>query len=237
MENIEIWKDIPEYEGLYQVSTFGRVKSLPRNGAKGGILKSAKKKQKNYLSVILSKNNKRKNILVHRLVALAFIPNPENLPYINHKDENPSNNYVNNLEWCTHEYNVNYGTRNERVSKAMKGKPRHKGENNPFYGKQHTEESKKKLSKAMKGKYKGENNPFYGKQHTEKSKKKMSEAKKGKGTKPILQYTKDMVFIRVWDSATQVEKELNIKSTNICMCCKGKIKTAKGFIWRYKNVA
>ena len=73
-----------------------------------------------YLYVSLSKNGKVKKYKVHRLVAEAFIPNPLNLPCINHKDENPLNNNVENLEWCTHEYNNNYGTHNERISKAMK---------------------------------------------------------------------------------------------------------------------
>lgn len=111
----EIWKDILGYEGLYQVSNFGRVKSL--KFGKERILKPGINKY-GYLHVVLSKNNKQKNFYVHRLVAEAFISNPHNYPCVNHKDENPLNNNVENLEWCTASYNSNYGTRNERMSKS-----------------------------------------------------------------------------------------------------------------------
>ena len=110
----EIWKDIKEYEGLYEVSNSGRVKSI-RFG-KERILKLGTDRY-GYLYVILAKNNKQKTFRIHRLVAEAFIPNPDNLPMINHRDENKSNNNVENLEWCDNKYNSNFGTRNERISK------------------------------------------------------------------------------------------------------------------------
>ena len=115
---IEIFKDIKGYEGLYQVTNFGNVWSLNyyRSG-KPKLLKPGKTKN-GYLLVSLYKNRKRKSFKVHRLVAEHFIPNPDNLPEINHKDENKENNSVDNLEYCTHEDNINYGTRNERISKA-----------------------------------------------------------------------------------------------------------------------
>ena len=113
----EIWKPIKGYEGLYEVSNFGRIKSL--KFGKERILKGSKDKY-GYLQVVLSKNNKSKTFKVHRLVSEAFIPNPDNLPQVNHKDENPSNNNVNNLEWCDKTYNNNYGTRNTRISNANK---------------------------------------------------------------------------------------------------------------------
>lgn len=74
-----------------------------------------------YLQVNLSKNGKAKTFQVHRLVAEAFIPNPQNLPEVNHRDEDKTNNTMNNLEWCTRQYNLNYGTHNERISKTMSG--------------------------------------------------------------------------------------------------------------------
>ena len=109
----EIWKDIEGYEGLYQVSNLGRVKSLNyhRTG-KEKILRL--EKSQGYYIADLCINGKAKHYKVHRLVAEAFIPNPENLPEINHKDENPSNNNVNNLEYCDRKYNNSYGSRNER---------------------------------------------------------------------------------------------------------------------------
>lgn len=101
----EIWKDIEGYEGLYQVSNLGRVKSLRRN-----IILKSKIERNGYERVILSANNNTKGYSVHRLVATAFISNPNNYPIVNHKDENRANNCVNNLEWCTQKHNVNYGT-------------------------------------------------------------------------------------------------------------------------------
>ena len=112
----EIWKDKKDYEGHYQVSNFGRVKSI--KFGKERILKPVTNSS-GYLLVELYKNNIKKKYSVHRLVAEAFIPNPYNLPQVNHKDENKLNNNVDNLEWCTNEYNINYGTRTERYSKPV----------------------------------------------------------------------------------------------------------------------
>lgn len=105
----EIWKDIEGYEGLYQVSNIGRVRSLRNN-----IILKSKIERSGYERVILSVNNIHKDYYIHRLVANAFIPNPNNYPIVNHKDENITNNRVDNLEWCTQEYNINYGTGNKK---------------------------------------------------------------------------------------------------------------------------
>lgn len=117
---IEEWKDIEGYEGLYQVSNLGRVKR-----SKGKYMKSERIlmlfiNTPGYLQVMLCKNNKCKKFTVHRLVANAFIPNPENKPQVNHIDEDKTNNKVSNLEWVTAKENVNHGTRNERSSKKIK---------------------------------------------------------------------------------------------------------------------
>ena len=115
MENneVEIWKDIVGYEGMYQVSNLGRVKSFKQG--KERIMKPVYDTY-GYLQVMLSKNGNCKNFMVHRLVSQAFIPNPDNLPEINHCDEDKTNNSVENLEWCDRKYNHNYGTRNQRVA-------------------------------------------------------------------------------------------------------------------------
>ena len=123
----EIWKDIKGYEKLYQVSNLGRVKSLPKFHrtnkfyssigymSKEKILKPLKQSC-NYLQVDLCDiNGKRRKKYIHKLVAEAFIPNPNNYEYVNHKDEKKTNNKIDNLEWCSFDYNLNYGTRNARI--------------------------------------------------------------------------------------------------------------------------
>lgn len=112
---MEIWKDVIGYEGRYQVSSEGRIRSLPTKSRtkyfSGDIIKQFQDKA-GYMAVGLS----RKIFKVHRIVATAFIENPNNYPCVNHKDENKTNNKIENLEWCTHRYNSNYGTRNKRIS-------------------------------------------------------------------------------------------------------------------------
>lgn len=110
----EIWKDVEGYEGLYQVSNFGRVKRVTT----GRILKGGKDKY-GYLIVNLYKNSVGSIKTIHRLVAEAFIPNPENKPQVNHVDENKTNNSLDNLEWMTAKENTNHGTRNERSGKSQ----------------------------------------------------------------------------------------------------------------------
>ena len=166
----EIWRDIKGYEGLYQISNKGRVKSL-YNGSER-ILKSHDNGA-GYLNVILYKNTAFQSIYIHSLVAIAFVPNPDNLPEVNHKDENKKNNCVENLEWMTRRDNINYGTRNERVGDSQ--------------------------------------------------------------SKPIFQYSKSGDFIREWKSAHEAKRVLGIDNSYIIKCCKGKYKSAYGFIWRYKE--
>lgn len=110
----ESWKDVKGYEGLYQVSNFGRVKKVTN----GMILKS-NMNSNGYIRLNLSKNNVASNKKIHRLVAEAFIPNPENKPQANHIDEDKTNNHASNLEWMTAQENNNHGTRNERAGKSI----------------------------------------------------------------------------------------------------------------------
>lgn len=116
----EIWKDIKGYEGKYQVSNFGNVKSLNYNQTGNERLLKPILHHTGYLCVNLCKPNKK--FPIHRLVAEAFIPNPDNLPQVNHKDENKHNNHVDNLEYCTQLYNINFGTRNKRISESLSKK-------------------------------------------------------------------------------------------------------------------
>lgn len=181
----EIWKPVKGYEELYEVSNKGRVKRLERdiickNGVKRHIKERILKSHKNsqgYLTVNLCD----KQVLVHCLVAEAFIPNPENKPQVNHKDEDKTNNCVENLEWMTAKENCNYGTRNERVGKAS-GKAR--------------------------------------KNHVALS-------------KPVAQYTKDGVLIKVWPSAREAGRKLELSQGNISSAARGEYKTSGDFIWKY----
>ena len=104
----EVWKDIMGYEGLYQVSNLGRIKSLGNNKNKKEKIIKIWNDRNSYLNVVLHKKGVRKRCLVHRLVAETFISNPENKPEVNHKDCNRTNNIVGNLEWCTRRDNSKY---------------------------------------------------------------------------------------------------------------------------------
>ena len=138
MIDIEIWKtavyDGEIYEGLYKVSNLGRILSLNYKRTGKAKLRNPVKMPNGYLQVGLSKNKKTKTCYVHRLIVETFLPTPENLPEVNHKDEDKTNNFVflnedgsvdkekSNLEWCDRKYNNNYGTRTERFIKTMSKK-------------------------------------------------------------------------------------------------------------------
>ena len=149
----EEWKDIViekngvvyDYTGLYQVSNLGRVKSLGNGKTyKKERIKKTKPNKNGYVSTILYKNGNSQRFYVHRLVATMFIPNPNNLPEVNHISEVKHNNCVENLEWCDRDYNANYGTIRERQS--VKGKERANRE-------------RVQRSERMKGKFEGSKHP------------------------------------------------------------------------------
>ena len=124
MSKDEIWKDVVGYEELYKVSDRGNIYSVVRKDSmgrkQGGITLKSAPHSNGYLQVVLYKNGVKKTKYIHRLVLEAFIENPDNLPEVNHMDEDKTNNELSNLEWCTREYNVNYGTFIERVSKKVR---------------------------------------------------------------------------------------------------------------------
>lgn len=179
---MEQWKTIENHPN-YMISNRGNVKSLNFNKTNSERLLTPFVSRNGYKIVEIQK----KKYLVHRLVCQAFVPNPNNLPQVNHKDENKQNNCVENLEWCDAIYNRNYG-----------------------------------------------NAPIV-------LKHKMSEIKTGKPNKnkriPINQYSFDGELIKKWDGAKTASQTLKIDISSITKCCKGKLKTAGGYIWKYEKAA
>ena len=116
----EIWKPIEGYEGRYEISSLGRVRSFAQDRANGKV-KAGHPVRKGYRHILLyDGEGKKRWYPIHRLVAAAFLQNPHGLEQVNHRDEDKKNNRVENLEWCDNSYNHNYGTRNKRVSEANK---------------------------------------------------------------------------------------------------------------------
>lgn len=197
MKYIEEWRtaivDGEPYEN-YQVSNWGRILSLNyRNTGKPGLMNPGKMSN-GYLRVKLWKSKESKKCYVHRLVAEVFLENPENLPEVNHIDEDKTNNFVflnedgtvdeekSNLEWKSHKDNINHGTRNERAGKA--------------------------ISKAKKG------------------------ITNGKLSKKVLQFTLSGDLIREWPSTKECGRN-GFNQGHVAECCRGKLKSHKGFKWMY----
>lgn len=182
----EIWKNIPNYENLYQASNLGKI----RNKKTNKILKP-NNHESGYLRIGLFKNGKEIKYYIQVLIAMTFLDknNFKSMPYenrtkidinkirVNHKDENKHNNNIKNLEYCTYSYNNNYGSRNKIVA--------HKNKNS-----------------------------------------------KGK---EINQYDLKGNFIKLWKSMHEIERQLNIPSSCVCLCCKNKQKSSKGYIFKYKE--
>ena len=155
---IEEWRPIEGYEGLYEVSNLGRVRSVDRyvidslghrKFYKGKVLSIVKNKN-GYLLINLYCNEKNKKCLVHRLVAEAFVSNPDNLPEVNHKDEDKTNNRVDNLEWCNRKYNVNFGTARIRRKDTLIKNGYWTGLSREEYNKKRYQENKDKICDNMR---------------------------------------------------------------------------------------
>ena len=190
----EIWKPIRDYEGLYEVSNLGGIKRLENDkNRKEKILKPYKNKL-GYLCINLYRDNKVKQMYVHRLVAIAFIPNPENKPCIDHINTIRNDNRIENLRWVTYKENMNNELTKEKLS----------GENSNNYGKPRSEEIKKKISESQKG-----------------------------GKNPKARGVFCYELNKSWDTSAEASRELNIDSSNITKCCKGKCKSVKGYHFCY----
>lgn len=214
----ELWKDIDGYEGIYQISNYGRIKSLERDITRCDgrtihvsqrILKY--KKARGYDCVGLSDSNNTKYFRVHRLVGFAFIPNPYNAPEMNHKDENPHNNMAENLEWCTSTYNSNYGNHNKKLSESKKRR-----------FKEDIEFAKRMRSALLECR----------KKESWKIAQRESQ-RNNSNCKPVLQFSLDGKFLKQYRSANEASRQTGLYSQNIGQVCLGKIHQSGGFIWKY----
>ena len=173
----EVWVPVPGYEQFYEVSNFGRIKSLPReirckNGTcyikPGRIRKPVLNKGNGYNMLFLTDGIVKKCMYVHRIVAVAFCENPENFDFVNHKNENKTDNRSENLEWCTKEYNNNYNGKSQRCNKK------------------------------------------------------------------VSQLSLDGFFVASYMSGREACKATGIQYKNISAVCRGKRKSAGGYIWRFE---
>lgn len=245
----EVWKKIEDYPD-YEVSNLGRI----RNKKTSLVLKSNVTKRKwKYLQpcVSLCYDGKGNTTVISRLVAKAF---PEICGEwfdgceVHHLDKNPENNRTDNLKVCTKEEHYKYHSGenhncygrpcSEETKKKISEKL--KGENHPFYGKHPSEETRRRMSKSKMGRV-----------LSEETRRRISKNRKGivftethienirksrdKMRKPVYQYTLDGEFVREWESMCEVKRELGYSDRHISECCKGKLKTAYGFLWKYKS--
>ena len=228
---IEIWKPIAGFEGLYEISSLGRVKNVPHwvtrdyirnNGEhiidrlfiKEKILnpkrkyphsKRTKGGEQCYLGHALRKGGKYFNKLLHRLIAEAFIPNPDNKPCIDHINGDALDNRIENLRWCTYKENNNNPITKERKAVSSIGVNK---------GRKHTEEFKLMMSEKFKGR---------------KIKKEWVQH----SFKRVFQYTTSGEFVAEYESMKEASKKVGISSGQLTDCCKGKHKTGKGYVWSY----
>ena len=247
----EEWRHVAGYEGLYEISNYGRLKSLHHIIP---FIVRTKKIHSGRVNVDLHHNGKYTTFGIHTLVAKAFIPNPENLPEVNHKDENPLNNRADNLEWCTHKYNIRYGTLRDRLSDKLK--------NNLVTSKAVAQydlsgkfvrvwPSIREVERCLKTKgwkticdvCKGRLHSAIGYQWRYVENGTMPTTDIGPcrrrcstAPKKVYQYTLDRVYVRSYKSVTAAADFVGIPGTNISACIKGKQKSAAGFLWFDKKL-
>ena len=238
----EIWMDIAGYDGKYKISNYGRVYSVERKSSRGRKVNAKILNQfydkHGYKQVCLSDCGKSKKISVHALVARAFVKNPNNYFIVNHKDENKENNFYKNLEWCTDEYNVNYGTHNERESKT-KGRPvlQYDLEGNLIAEYYSVLDAHKKTGISYGcimeccGEYRKRSDGTF--KHKYKNFMWYYKYKEKKNVKPIIQYDTLMNEIARYNSCAEAGRCLNISARGISDCCNGVVKKYRGYIWKY----
>lgn len=212
----EIWKEVP-FDARYKVSNKGNIKSLVYGYER--LLKPVLGHTGYYFVRI-----KSKAYMVHRLVALAFIPTKDTLLHIDHKDGNKLNNNVDNLRWCTQKENNNNPITKERISKALLGSKR-------------TEEQKQRMKEAQQ-----KAKPMLGKHHSKETLEKFKYRKNGmKGkfwkcnpnSKPVAMLDINGKILKMFANSLIAFQQHGIDRGSICKCCNGKRKTAGGYRWKY----
>ena len=250
VNKLEQWVDVKGFEGSYQVSNMGRVRSLDRyvphiNGhyqfRKGRIMTPGV--VHGYQFLHLCSKYKKQRWYVHRLVATHFIPNPNNYPQINHKDENRSNNEVSNLEWCTSQYNVNYGNHNIRCAISN-------GTEVVALDTFHMELYKFRSAAMMARELNLDERHVW---HVIKGK---SSHHQGYIIMPMSDFTIDVMrglynkmynkpivaldyttekYIGTYHSTVEAHKSLKVDASGVSKCLRGKLKQCKGYIFQYKS--
>lgn len=251
----EEWRPIAGAEDMYMVSNMGRIMSLNyRNKRHCKVLKPHL--HNGYFYISLKIGYRRRSVGIHRLVAETFIPNPENLPCVNHKDENPPNNNVENLEWCTYQYNANYGTANKRRAEKGKvpilqmtidGELVRKFDSAKEAGKSLGIDSsnitavckcRQKTAGGFKWRYEDENRylEFLQINKIRESQKNINLKQGGlKHSKKVCQFTLEGELIKEFASCLIASKETGICRGSIQQNCGGFRKQARGFIFKYKE--
>lgn len=258
---VEQWRPIAGWEGLYEVSSLGRVRSfvryydiinkrgIPMHFKRGGKVIKGKVMPNGYIMVRLHKDGEETNALAHRLVAQAFIPNPENLPEVNHKDRNTANNNVSNLEWCDRIYNLTYDGAVERRTMAV-SRPIEQltkdGQHVAYF------RSAKEIERLSGGRYYERDISRVAKSKTTRSSSVYGfrwryvektdnltyctepfVPKNLKSDRRLEQLTMDGQHVAYYSTLTEACKALEAKKSAICNACRGVTKYSYGYRWRY----
>lgn len=256
----EIWKDIKGYEGYYRISNKGRVWSVERTNRGrhfgGHELRPRIDQRNNRCTVDLRKDGHGSVFVLARLVAQAFVDNPDNLPFVNHKDENPANNRVDNLEWCSHKYNCNYGTRIQRIKEAQNMAVRQYTLDGRFvaeYDSMHIAAEaigadaghicdccQGKRSKAYGYFWRYSDEQLYKEakerleKHTAKAKRSFTD-KHADRAQNVIQLTMDGRFVARHQSTLFAARAVGGCRPSIINCCNGKQRQTKGYRFMYEK--
>lgn len=245
----EIWEPVVGYEGKYEVSDLGRVRSVDRHVFQqgksvfyNGVIMTPSVNNSGYLTIRLSRNNKKKGLLIHRIVAEAFLENPNGLPCVNHKDENKLNNNLQNLEWCTMSYNVNYGTATIRRARKMGNKiAQYNLKGNlvaTYYSSGDAERNTGIAKSAIKDCANGKTSTSGGyiwKKIIDSCPQHVNVLLPCNHAKVIEQYDVNLNFIASYDSGHIAAKDTGLCSENILACCRRQQKSCGGYIWAFQG--